>query len=80
MPHKLFTSDYVSASSFTIIKSRLADFKRGRAYSQDEHRSTPPDMVTTPETAKKIHKVALNDRRLKLRELEPMVDPRTFLK
>lgn len=63
MPHDLFRSVYVSASSFTIIKSRLADFKRGRAYCQDEHRSTPPDMATTPEMAKKIHKVVLYDRR-----------------
>jgi histone-lysine N-methyltransferase SETMAR len=58
-----------SAPSFTTIKYWVAEFKRGRTSCQDEHRSGRPMEVTTPEMVKKIHKMILDDRRLKVREL-----------
>ena len=40
---------------------------------QDKHRSGRPNEVTTTEMVKKIHKMVLDDRRLKVRELANMV-------
>jgi histone-lysine N-methyltransferase SETMAR len=62
-----------SAPSFTTIKYWVAEFKRGRKSCQDEHRSGRPNEVTTPEMVTKIHKMVLDDRRLKVRELADMV-------
>jgi len=62
-----------SAPSFTTVKYWVAEFKRGRTSCQDEHRSGRPNEVTTPEMVKKIHKMVLDDRRLKVRELADMV-------
>ncbi|EFN88306.1 Putative uncharacterized protein FLJ37770, partial [Harpegnathos saltator] len=62
-----------SAPSFTTVKYWVAEFKRGRMSCQDEHRSGQPKEVTTPEMVKKIHKVVLDDRRLKVRELADMI-------
>ncbi|EFN78432.1 hypothetical protein EAI_13701, partial [Harpegnathos saltator] len=55
-----------SAPSFTTVKYWVAEFKRGRT-------SGRPNEVTTPEMVKKIHKMVLDDRRLKVRELADMV-------
>ncbi|EFN88022.1 hypothetical protein EAI_06538, partial [Harpegnathos saltator] len=38
-----------------------------RTSCQNEHRSGRPNEVTTPEMVKKIHKIVLDDRRLKVR-------------
>ena len=38
----------------------------GQYDCQDEQRSGRPNEVTTPEMAKKIHKMVLHDRRLKM--------------
>ncbi|GFT50963.1 uncharacterized protein TNCV_1173941 [Trichonephila clavipes] len=57
------------SSSFTTVKYWIAEFKRGRTSSQDEHSSCRQNEVTTKEMAKKMHKVALDNRRLKLCEL-----------
>ncbi|GFW03732.1 mariner transposase [Trichonephila clavipes] len=62
-----------SASSLTTVKYWVTEFKRGRTSCQDEHRSGHPNKVTTPEMVKKIHKVVLDDRRLKLHELADIV-------
>ncbi|EFN83711.1 Histone-lysine N-methyltransferase SETMAR, partial [Harpegnathos saltator] len=62
-----------SAPSFITVKYWMAEFKRGRTSCQDEHRSGRPNEVTTPEMVKKIHKMVLDDRRLKVRELADMV-------
>ena len=52
----------------------MTEFKRGRTSCQDEHRSGRPNEVTMPEMVKKIHKMVLDDRQLKVRELADMVD------
>ncbi|XP_036347711.1 histone-lysine N-methyltransferase SETMAR-like [Rhagoletis pomonella] len=62
-----------SASSFTTVKYWVAEFKRSRTSCQDEHRSSRPNEVTTPEMVKKIHKAVMDDRRLKVRELADIV-------
>ena len=49
-----------STSSFPTIKYWMAEFKRGRTSSQDEHRSDRPNEVTMIEMVKKIHKMVLS--------------------
>lgn len=51
----------------------VVQFKRGRAVCQDEHRRRRPNDVTTLQIMQKIHKVVLDDLRLKLRELADIV-------
>ena len=60
-------------SIFTTIKYWVAEFKRGRTSRQEEHRKGRPNDITTTEMVKKIHKMILDDRRLKVCELEDMV-------
>jgi histone-lysine N-methyltransferase SETMAR len=55
------------------VKYWAAEFKRGRTSCQDEHGSGRPIEVTTPEMEKKMHKMVLDDRRLKVHELADMV-------
>ena len=57
-----------SVLSFTTIKYWVAVFKRSRTSCQDEHRSGRPNEVTTTEMVCKIHKMVLDDCRLKVRE------------
>lgn len=57
-----------SASLFTTINYRVAEFKRRRASCQDQHHRIRPNEVTTSEMIKKIHKMVLDARRLKVRE------------
>ncbi|XP_017475512.1 PREDICTED: putative uncharacterized protein FLJ37770 [Rhagoletis zephyria] len=64
---------YVIQYSFTTVKYWVAEFKRGRTRSQDEHRSGRPNEVTTPEMVKKIHKAVMDDRRPKVPELADIV-------
>lgn len=62
-----------SAPSETTIKRWFADFKRGRRDTDDAERSGRPNEAVTPENIKKIHKIVLNDRKVKLRELADIV-------
>ena len=62
-----------SAPSFTTIKYWVVEFKRGRTSCRNEHRSDRTNEVTTTEMVKKLHKMVLDDRRLKVRELADMV-------
>ena len=63
-----------SARSSSTIKYWVAKFKQGRTSCQDEHRSGRPNEVTTTKMVKKIHKMVLDDRRLKVYELADMGD------
>ena len=62
-----------SAPLFTTTKYWVAKFKRGRSSCQDEHRSGWPNEVTTIEMVREIHKMVLDDSRLKVLELTDMV-------
>ncbi|GFX00735.1 mariner transposase [Trichonephila clavipes] len=62
-----------SATWFTTVKYWVAEFIRGHVSCQDEHRSSRPKMVTISGMVQKIHKVVLDDRRLKERELAGIV-------
>ncbi|KAF8781517.1 hypothetical protein HNY73_011905 [Argiope bruennichi] len=62
-----------SAPSFTIIKTWVADFKRGRISSLDAERSGKPKSLTTDEIVRKANKNIMNDNRLKLAEVSESV-------
>ena len=51
----------------------MAEFKQSRTSCQDKHRSGQPNEVTTTKMGKKIHKMVLDDRRLKVREIAALV-------
>lgn len=70
---KLDSTQGKFAPSFTTVKYWVAKFKKGRTNCQDEHCSGRPNKLTTPEILKKIHKMVLNDQRLKVCELTDMV-------
>lgn len=62
-----------SAPSDYMVKYWFAEFKRGRTNTSDEQRSGRPIEVTTPENIQKIHRMVLNDRKLKLREIAELM-------
>ena len=59
-----------STPSDYMVKYWFAEFKRGRTDTNDEHRSGRPKEVTTQEMINKIHDIVLNNRGVKVRELE----------
>ena len=59
-----------SAPSDYMVRYWFAEFKRCRTDKNDEHRSGRPKEVTTQEMINKIHDLVLNNRRVKVRELE----------
>ena len=61
------------APTFTAIKYWVTEFKRGRMSCQDEHRIGRPNEPITTEMVKEIHKMVLDDCRLKVPELADMV-------
>ena len=46
-----------------------AEFKRGRTNTDNAERSGRPKSAVLPEKITKVHKIVLNDRKLKLREI-----------
>jgi histone-lysine N-methyltransferase SETMAR len=58
-----------SAPSDGSVKYWFAEFKRGRTNTSDAERSGRPKEVITPENIKKVHKIILNDRKVKLSEI-----------
>lgn len=58
-----------SAPSNATVYNWYNEFKRGRTSTQDAERSGRPVEVTTPENIQKIHRMVLNDRKLKLNEI-----------
>ncbi|XP_076264164.1 protein GVQW3-like [Rhynchophorus ferrugineus] len=58
-----------SAPGKSTIVDWYAQFRRGRMNTDDAHRSGRPVGVVTPENIEKIHKMVLNNRKLKLQEI-----------
>ena len=57
------------ALSRQMVDKRIAEFKRGRTSTNDAERSGRPNEVVIPENIKKIHKLVMNDRKLKVHQL-----------
>lgn len=62
-----------SAPSYSMIKKWAALFKHGRDSVEDDPRSGRPSTSTTSENIDKIHKMVLEDRRLKVREISDTI-------
>jgi len=62
-----------SAPSISTVKKWAAEFKRGRTSLQDDEREGRPKTATTPEIIEKVHKIVLDDRPIKVRELAEAV-------
>lgn len=62
----------VQAKQWLENKTQFDDFK-GRRDTDDANRSGYPNEVVTPDNIKKLHKILLNDRKVKLRELADIV-------
>ncbi|GFW64917.1 HTH_48 domain-containing protein [Trichonephila clavipes] len=58
-----------SAPSFTIVKIWAAEFKRGRKSLGDIERSGRPNTVTTDKNIAKVHQMALEDHRVKVKKI-----------
>lgn len=58
-----------SSPSYSTIKQWVSEFKMGRVSTSDKPRSGRPVEVTTSEMIEKIHKIVLEDRRLKVHEI-----------
>ena len=58
-----------SAPSETTVRRRYTDFKRGRTDTNDAERSGCPNSAVVPESTIKLHKLILEDRKLKLCEI-----------
>lgn len=62
-----------SAPSRQMVEKWIAEFKRGRTSTNDAERSGRPNEAVIPENIKKIHKLVMNDRKLKVHELADIV-------
>jgi len=62
-----------SAPGKSTIKEWYAKFKRGEMSTEDGERSGRPKEAVIDENIKKIHKIILNDRKLKLKEIADIV-------
>ncbi|GAB1865702.1 Histonelysine Nmethyltransferase SETMARlike [Hydra vulgaris] [Camponotus japonicus] len=58
-----------SSPSYPTVKKWYAEFKCGRTCTDDAERSGRPNEAVTEENIKKVHRIVLNDRRVKVREL-----------
>ncbi|EYC30978.1 hypothetical protein Y032_0004g1883 [Ancylostoma ceylanicum] len=59
-----------SSPSFSTVSFWVLEFRRGRKRSEDESRAGRPKSATTPEIIDKVHDMVLDDRRVKVNEIE----------
>jgi len=57
------------APSYSTVKNRMAQFKRGDFSTCDAFRPGRPKTVTTPEIIDQIHKLILEDRRISAKSI-----------
>ena len=57
------------SSSYSTVKKRAAEFKRGRESIEDDARSGHPKDATTDENVKIVHNLVMCDRRRDLRSM-----------
>ena len=69
---RLYSGEY--APSFATKMYWVAEFKRDGTSCQEEYCSGRLNEVTMTEIVKKIHKIVLDDCRLKVHELADMVE------
>uniref|UniRef100_UPI00358E57AE histone-lysine N-methyltransferase SETMAR-like n=1 Tax=Myxine glutinosa TaxID=7769 RepID=UPI00358E57AE len=74
LPPKKIHMDMVAtlgddAPSYSMVKNWVAEFKRGRTSTEDEHRSGRPVEVATPEMVDQVHEVVMKDRRATIRHV-----------
>lgn len=62
-----------SAPAKSTIIDWYAKFKRGEMSTEDAERSGRPKEAVTDENIKKVHKIILNDRKVKLQEIADIV-------
>lgn len=62
-----------SAPSFSTVKFWVAEFKRGRTNLYDDERVGRPKTATNQDIVQKVHRLVLNDRRIKVREIAEAV-------
>lgn len=62
-----------ASPSFSTVSFWVSEFKRGRTHTSDESRSGRPKSATTPEIVDKVHDMVLEDRRIKVREIEEAI-------
>jgi transposase len=68
--HSKFIKVYGDSSpSFSTIKERAVEFKRGRTSLEDDPREGRPKSATTPEIVEQVHDMLLGDRRMKVCEI-----------
>ncbi|KAL9916863.1 protein GVQW3-like [Glossina fuscipes] len=58
-----------ASPSFTTVKFWVAEFRRGRTSLSDDDRSGRPKTATTDENKAKVHRMILDGRRVKIREI-----------
>jgi predicted XRE-type DNA-binding protein len=58
-----------SSASFSIIKKRAAEFKRGRTGLEDDPCEGRSKNATTSEIIEQVHDMILDDRRMKVHEI-----------
>jgi len=62
-----------SASALKTVYFWINEFKRGRTLTKDEACERPVE-VTTPEMIEKIHRIVMENRRMKVRDIVEIVD------
>ncbi|XP_030750150.1 protein GVQW3-like [Sitophilus oryzae] len=63
-----------SAPSFTTVKFRAAEFKRGRKSLGDDERSGRQKTAITDDNIAKVHQMVLDNRRIKVREITEVMN------